>query len=365
LWRKLNIDISRRNRIKRSQIPTPLPPTVTINPLTHTIWNSFKGGGDTITKLIDNVQERLGIRSDSNAASARLLVYFAIAFHRGNQWCHAKEDLTFYPTLAHARHANNERAAMHDMLQAASTMLKSQASAAALETPTAGLDGVAGQTIQLESLAIPETSEDNGRRRKTRKSMNATPDPVQMPIIGFKTGRTPAHRNKADVDKFFQERCDNCLGMFYGQVVPDPDIRSTTKDNRIRRKCYFCDSRTDMFCFKCRRWLCFSRPLKKDKKQPKYFTVNTPVLDRLGKLQPTQEDSELEYESAKEVGIWTCYHAAHIKGWTKHAQSAQGGMLNAAGVCPRVQPSRASQRQTRAVSASRSTPRVSLGVHGS
>jgi len=51
---------------------------------------------------------------------------------------------------------------MHDMLQAASTMLKSQASAAALETPTAGLDGVAGQTIQLESLAIPETIEDDG-----------------------------------------------------------------------------------------------------------------------------------------------------------------------------------------------------------
>jgi len=100
VWRMLNIDISRRNRIKRSQIPTPLPPTVTINLLRHTTWNLFKDGGDTITKLIDNVQERLGIRSDSNAASARLLVYFAIAFHRGNQWCHAKEDLMFYPILS-------------------------------------------------------------------------------------------------------------------------------------------------------------------------------------------------------------------------------------------------------------------------
>ena len=160
-------------------------------------------------------------------------------------------DVLSYPSLAHARNANNKRAAMHDTLQAASTMLKSQASAAALETPTAGLDGVAGQTIQLESLAIPETIEDDGRRRKTRKSMNATPDPVQMPIIGFKTGRTPARQTKADKDEIFQERCDNCLGMFYGQVVPDPEIRSTTKDNRIRRRCYFCDGRTDMFCFKC------------------------------------------------------------------------------------------------------------------
>ena len=123
--------------------------------------NSFKGGGNTITKLIYNVQERLGIQSDSNAASARLLLYFAITFNRGNQWCHAKEDLTFYPTLAHARNANNKREAMYDSLQLAITMLQSQARAAALEIPKEGLDGVAEQTIQLESLAIPETIEDN------------------------------------------------------------------------------------------------------------------------------------------------------------------------------------------------------------
>ena len=93
--------------------------------------------------------------------------------------------------------------------------------------------------------------------------------------------------------------------------------------------------------------------------------MNTPVLDGQGKLQLAQKDSKLEYEYVKEVGIWTCYHAAHIKGWTKHAQSAQGGMVKKVGVCPRVQPSRASKQQTRVVSASRSTSQVSLGVLGS
>ena len=82
---------------------------MTINLLRHTTWNLFKDGGDTITKLIDNVQERQGIRSDSNAALTRLLVYFAIAFHRGKQWCNAKEDFMFYPTPAHARNANDKR----------------------------------------------------------------------------------------------------------------------------------------------------------------------------------------------------------------------------------------------------------------
>ena len=62
----------------------PLPPTETYNPLTHTTWDAIKGGGNTITKLIDNVQERVGIQTDNNIASARLLVYFGVAFHRGN-----------------------------------------------------------------------------------------------------------------------------------------------------------------------------------------------------------------------------------------------------------------------------------------
>ena len=97
LWRVLNIDITNKDRRIRTSrtIRYPLPPTVTINPLSFAMWDSLKGGGDTITKLIDNVQERIGIRSDNTTATARLLMYFAIAFHRGNQWCHAKEDLRF------------------------------------------------------------------------------------------------------------------------------------------------------------------------------------------------------------------------------------------------------------------------------
>lgn len=190
LWRVLNIDITNKDRRIRTSrtIRYPLPPTMTINPLSIAMWDSLKGGGDKITKLIDNVQERIGIRSDNTTATARLLMYFAIAFHRGNQWCHAKEDLSFYPTIAHARHANNERAAMYDSLSTLSTMLLAKSRSAALQTPTAGLDSEEGQTIQLESLVIPNADQDDSRRRKTRKSVNTTPDPVQMPFASFKTG---------------------------------------------------------------------------------------------------------------------------------------------------------------------------------
>ena len=82
-----------------------------------------------------------------------------------------------------------------------------------------------------------------------------------------------------------------------------------------------------------------------------YFVVNTPVLKQ-GQLQPTPEDSELQYESVKEVGVWSCYHTAHAKAWTNYMQSNQNNMLKAAGGTQRAQPPRATR--VRAVSASRS-----------
>ena len=76
LWRALNLDyLNKKKKIRMSKtVLLPLPPTETYNPLTHSTWDAFKGGGDTITKLIDNVQERVGIRTDNNVAAARLLV---------------------------------------------------------------------------------------------------------------------------------------------------------------------------------------------------------------------------------------------------------------------------------------------------
>ena len=62
----------------------------------------------------------------------------------------------------------------------------------ALGPSTAGLDSEEGLTIQLESLVIPNADQDDSQRRKTRKSVNTTPDPVQMPFASFKTGCTPA-----------------------------------------------------------------------------------------------------------------------------------------------------------------------------
>ena len=55
LWGKLAHPKSTNN------ISYPLPPVARIVPLVVSRWNTLKGGGDTITKLDDICQERIGI----------------------------------------------------------------------------------------------------------------------------------------------------------------------------------------------------------------------------------------------------------------------------------------------------------------
>ena len=103
------------------------------------------------------------------------------------------------------------------------------------------------------------------------------------------------------------------------------------KDDRIKRMCFHCKRNTEFYCFGCRRWLCFMAPLvKKDsrKKHPKYFVVNTPVLDN--SKNSMDDGSGGDIKTITETGEWTCYHAAHQQGWNAFIQLHQKDILNVA-----------------------------------
>ena len=65
------------------------------------IWNTLKGGEDTITKLDDIYQGHLGIGLDTIIACARILLNLGIVFHRCNQMLVSKHP-SEYPTLYHS-----------------------------------------------------------------------------------------------------------------------------------------------------------------------------------------------------------------------------------------------------------------------
>jgi hypothetical protein len=77
VWRALNVDLS--------NISFPLPPAARCLPFQNAYWNAMKGPSDTTTKLVDKVEEHLGIRKPRTIATARLLTIGAVAFHRSNQ----------------------------------------------------------------------------------------------------------------------------------------------------------------------------------------------------------------------------------------------------------------------------------------
>ncbi|EJK53166.1 hypothetical protein THAOC_27454 [Thalassiosira oceanica] len=286
IWRVLDVDRSNEARRKRRiqyqrSIELPLPQTVIngIIPMTHGLWNNFKGGSDTSTHVADNVKESVGFRTDNNAACARLLIYFAIAFHRGKQWFHAKRALTFYPSLAQASHANNERAAMYDSLLHLSDTLLGVARKSQLETLKVGLDGMGGEIVQLNvSTSVPEQQTSS---RTTRQRSN-------MPSLGVKTGHTPVNRSKTDEQ--FEERRRGCLGKFlYCQLIPDPAAkRKGTGSGTEFGEC-----------------------------------VIGVIAGRITSVLTVGSDT------AKDVGIYTCYHAAHRNAWNEHATSNRAAILRA------------------------------------
>ena len=122
-----NEDEEDDDEILNPHVKFPLPKLARSGALIASKWNAFlKGGGDTATKLLDNCEEKIPVRSEVTAATARLFQYHGVACHRINQWCYAKKNLKFYPSLAHARHANNERASFFDSLRVAEDMFLDQ-----------------------------------------------------------------------------------------------------------------------------------------------------------------------------------------------------------------------------------------------
>lgn len=107
----------------------------------------MKGGGDTITKLDELNQDKLGIRSKSTVASAWILMNFAVVYHRFLQMLSTKKNLHDYPTLYHYRNAANHRFSMNKSLNKLHNMLLVQGTDN--RNDGVGLDGAEADVLEI------------------------------------------------------------------------------------------------------------------------------------------------------------------------------------------------------------------------
>ena len=317
IWRALNINVENENasESRSTTILYPLPPIIRFDPDIVSLWNAMKGGGDTMTDLLDRFQEKLGQRSENNVATARILLYFAIAQHRGNQWCSADSELR-YPTLTHCRNANNKRYAFEDSLDMLIEMLmevvRAEKSQSLLDATTcaAGVDSKE-TPLPMEhfTLLLPGADAANQavhqkeRRPPRNPSKQRTPQAPGSPAPSVVSGRTPRTTTQKPV-KTHEDRCKQCLGIYPAKVVSigmPTNVQGKKKkkgktDERTRRLCAHCGKRTDFMCLGCRRICCFSAPsaAKSGKKHPNHFYVQTPMIDRkTGRLRRKKKSGDM------------------------------------------------------------------------
>lgn len=286
LWRSLNVQLDGR------AIKFPLPPMDGFIPCQNAEWNLSKGPSDTLTKLFDDCEEAITVRTSQTVAVARFISVLFTAFYRSVQIVDSKDDLSKYKTLENFRRAANNRTSFKSSILQLAQFLWNDKEA---------IEMGSRQPLQ----ALPPTPK---ARRNTR---NTTTIPTQIWNAKWKTGVTPTKRGQPGMAKQLgleehKQRREHCVGIVLC-------VRSQVKC------CELCGSKTRYYCSGCRSALCFQTGnnemsdakidnIKSTLKLGKDFFI--PKHYNLSEYDPdTNERTEIRI-------LNSCYYVAHGKQFT-------------------------------------------------
>ena len=303
LWRSLNVDVDSR------AIRFPLPPIDGFIPCQNAEWNLSKGPSDTLTKLFDDCEEAITVRTPQTVAVARFISVLFTAFHRSLQIVDSKEDLAKYKTLENFRRAANNRTSFKSsILQLAKFLWNDQQ---VLERQEAA--ALAPPRPAFRQLPVTPTA-----RRNTR---NTTSVPTQVWNMKWRTGVTPSKHSRGRPGQIKQQnieehkqRREHCIGVV---LCVQSELR----------RCELCGTKTQYYCSGCRSALCFQtgnnmisdtkiKKIKSTLKLPAEY--NIPKHYNLSEYNPDNNDRT-------EIKILnSCYHVAHSKQFTSFFSTQNG-----------------------------------------
>jgi hypothetical protein len=215
----------------------PLPPIARIIPYALSMWNSFKGGSDTLTKLLWNADYDPPTKEIQGHVVARMLLLATTVLHRLNHIATAKPDLKFYNSLRHYRNAANQRYSFHRFLLALSHVVKGP------------------------MMSIPPTvSPAAGRMAVPTRARAAVKETVFGAAL---TGNTPKYNAHARMHSVLEkdrtsldrseiqlvDRWKNCKGPLLYHV-------NAKGDQGPKRKCFICSKQTSWKCVGCHENFC-------------------------------------------------------------------------------------------------------------
>jgi hypothetical protein len=274
----------------------PLPPIARIIPYNIAVWNSFKGGSDTLTKLIWNADYNPPTNDIQAHAVARLLLLASTVVHRLHHMATANPSLNVYRSLRHYRNAASHRNSFYELMLSLSRVY-----------------GEPQRRVQI----LDQVSQNIVGRMSTRASSTV----LESQFGAQKTGKTPKRKrpermgslmerdteNMTESEKEIVNRSQSCTG-------PIAYLVNAKGEQGPKGPCGLCRKETSWFCFGCRQNFCFTAKMSDVAMS---LASNPPRI--LKKLRHPDDDGD---SSDKDVFIRnTCWLHSHIESLQRAAGS--------------------------------------------
>ena len=203
-------------RFFSTKMDLPVPDIARIVPLVIAVWNAYKGGSDSLTKLIDSVGFQVPVNQSQPVVVGRLLLMLMLTYFRSLQVCTMK-DFKSYKSLRSCRRAASKRHTFPRTLREVGRALMKAANPA--PSPGSALH------LSLAGLAF----RTEGRTTRKRARVEEVPS-----IVGKITGSTPVRGvynwyRGTGADSDVAERQRKCTGIIVYQSEPSSCRRSKLK----------------------------------------------------------------------------------------------------------------------------------------
>ena len=196
----------------------PIPPCNMLLPMEHSLWNTCKGGSDTVTRFTWNCMAILPVKMPQTVVVARFFLLYATVYHRILQVVTMRKKIDVErDTIQSVRERNNKRFSFHQSLNHISKGLLRMAGIG--DKNAIGASNEADNKSPFEEKPAGRYNADHAEKRYR----------VDDSILGRldETGVTPYGRGKvkASLDHHssydeYKERLSNCQGFPMRNYVP-------------------------------------------------------------------------------------------------------------------------------------------------
>ena len=291
----------------------PIPACDMLLPYEHSLWNSSKGGSDTVTRFTWNCLSVLPIKMPQTAIMARFFLIYAVLFHRTRQVVTMTKKVNVdTDTIQSVRERNNKRHAFHMSLNFLSDGLLAKAQREIEDEEVVG-----GGDI-VENLNRYNSQHAHKRYKTDHTVLGGLKDTGVTP---FGKGKGKLSLEKKDNYQEYKNRCDNCTGC--AMRIFKPNVAADGKINRFslgERCCDLCGTRAvSWMCTGCKRVLCFDKDrseailkrLQHKNDGPK-LRERFPVLANLSRGNVPAFYTDIGMINNNQIfGGMSCFHIAH------------------------------------------------------